>query len=156
MHSFCNFLGQLLPTKWAASFNVPIDGRIANNRTFAFASYALLRDLEFIVLYWRGGHCCPMHCDLFKIYCAPPNLGIRTWICRLNFFQSPIFYAWGSLTSLKSQTRTPSLKSLLEDLCSELLRLEKSIDLSRVWTRETWISRRALYSETTEADYHYE
>ena len=30
---------------------------------------------DCIVLYWRGGHCCRMHCDLFKIYCAPPNLG---------------------------------------------------------------------------------
>ena len=29
-----------------------------------------------IVLYWWGGHCCPMHCDIFKIYCAPSNLGI--------------------------------------------------------------------------------
>ena len=27
--------------------------------------------LYCIVLYWWGGHCCPMHCDLFKIYCAP-------------------------------------------------------------------------------------
>ena len=45
-----------------------------------------------IVLYWWGGHCCPMHCDLFKINCAPPNLGItRTWICRLNFAQRTIF-----------------------------------------------------------------
>ena len=31
-----------------------------------------------IVLYLWGGHCCPMHCDLFEIYCAPLNLGIRT------------------------------------------------------------------------------
>ena len=45
-----------------------------------------------IVLHWRDGHCCPMHCDLFQIYCAPPNLDItRTWICRLNFAQRPIF-----------------------------------------------------------------
>ena len=44
-----------------------------------------------IVLYCRGEHCCPMYCDLLKIYCAPPNLGIsRTWICRLNFAQRPI------------------------------------------------------------------
>ena len=58
-----------------------------------------------------GGHCCPMHCDLFKIHCAPPNLGItRTWICRLNFAQRPIFQAWGSLKSLKSQTRDLQLK----------------------------------------------
>ena len=64
-----------------------------------------------IVLYWRGGHYCPMHCDLSKIYCAPPNLGItRTWICRLNFAQKPIFEAWGFLTSLKSQTREPRIK----------------------------------------------
>ena len=34
-----------------------------------------------------------MHCDLFEIYCAPPNLDItRTWICRLNFAQRPIFF----------------------------------------------------------------
>ena len=49
--------------------------------------------LYCIVLYciWWGGPCCPMHCDLFKIYCAPLNLDItRTWICRLNFFQRPI------------------------------------------------------------------
>ena len=27
-----------------------------------------------------------------EIYCAPPNLGVtRTWICRLNFAQRPIF-----------------------------------------------------------------
>ena len=32
-----------------------------------------------------------MHCDLFEIYCAPPNLGIRTWIFLLNFDQRPIF-----------------------------------------------------------------
>ena len=46
----------------------------------------------------------------FQICCAPPNLGIRTWICRLNFAQRPIFQALGSLTSLKSQTRDPQLK----------------------------------------------
>ena len=47
----------------------------------------------------------------FQIYCAPSNLGItRTWICRLNFAQRTIFQAWGSLTSLKSQTRDPQLK----------------------------------------------
>ena len=41
-----------------------------------------------IVLYWWAGHCCSMHCDFFKIYCAPPNLdNTRTWICRLNFAQ---------------------------------------------------------------------
>ena len=50
--------------------------------------------LYCIVLYCieGGGHCCPIHCDLFDIYCAPPNLCItRTWICRLNLTQRPIF-----------------------------------------------------------------
>ena len=27
----------------------------------------------------------------FKIYCTPPNLGIRTWICWLNFAQRHFF-----------------------------------------------------------------
>ena len=48
----------------------------------------------FLYLFWYGGHCCPMHCDLFKIYCASPNLGIRTWICRLNFARGLFFQAW--------------------------------------------------------------
>ena len=30
----------------------------------------------------------------FQIYCAPLNLGIRMWICRLNFVQRPIFSGW--------------------------------------------------------------
>ena len=38
-----------------------------------------------IVLYWRGGHCCPMHCDLFKIYCVPPNPGILKFAQRYIF-----------------------------------------------------------------------
>ena len=41
-----------------------------------------------IVLYWRGGHCCPMLCDLFK------NLGItRTWIHQIKFCLEAYF--WG-------------------------------------------------------------
>ena len=48
--------------------------------------------VEGMVLFWWGGHCCPMHCNRFKIYCGPPNLGItRTWICRLKLAQRPIF-----------------------------------------------------------------
>ena len=46
----------------------------------------------YLYCFWWGGHCSPMHCNLFKIYCALPNFGItRTWICRLNFAQIPIF-----------------------------------------------------------------
>ena len=72
-----------------------------------------LRLMSCIVLYCidGAGHCFPIHCDLFKIYCAPPNLGItRVWICRLNFTRRPIFLGLKSLTSLKSQTREPQLK----------------------------------------------
>ena len=50
--------------------------------------------LYCIVLYCINGMVIAalMHCDLFEIYYAPPNLGItRTWICRLNFAQRPIF-----------------------------------------------------------------
>ena len=62
----------------------------------------------------------------FKIYCAPLNLSItRTWICRLNFTQRPIFSCLRSLTSLKSQTRDPSLKSLPENFSSGFLCPEK-------------------------------
>ena len=51
----------------------------------------------------------------------------------------------------------PSLKSLPENLCSEFLRpWKKSINLNRVWTREPWISRRARYPDTSEADLPYE
>ena len=45
----------------------------------------------------------------WDLLCSP-NLDTRTWICRLNFAQGPFFQAWGSLTSLKSQTRDPQLK----------------------------------------------
>ena len=67
-------------------------------------------------LFWWGRHCCRMLCDLFKIYCAPPNLGITmTWLCWLKFAQKPIFFqGWCSLTSLKSQTRDPQLKVLVD------------------------------------------
>ena len=45
----------------------------------------------------------------WDLLCSP-NLDTRTWICRLNFFRGLFFQAWGSLTSLKSQSRDPQLK----------------------------------------------
>ena len=33
--------------------------------------------------------------------------------------------------------------------------LKKPIDLSRVWNSESWISMRARYPETSEADLHF-
>jgi hypothetical protein len=107
-----------------------------------------------IVLYWRGGHCCPMHCDLFKIYCAPPNLGIRTWICRLNFAQRPIFSGSMFFNEPEKSYLGPSAKSPSRRTCTQdFYVLKKSIYLSRVSTREPWISRRARCPETTEADW---
>ena len=46
---------------------------------------------------------------------------------------------------------TPSLKSR-RTCTQDFYVLKKSIDLSRVWYSEPWISRRARYPETTEAD----
>ena len=67
--------------------------------------------------------------------------------------QSYFFQTWGSLMSLKSQTRDPQLKVLPGVLVLRIFTSwKKSIVLSRVWTRETWISRRTRYPETTEAD----
>ena len=52
-----------------------------------------------------------MHCDLFKIYCAPPNLDItRTWICRLNFAERPIFSGFRFFNEPEISTRDPQLK----------------------------------------------
>ena len=80
------------------------------------------QDLSYSILYlfWWRGHCCPMDCDLFQIYCAPPNLAItRTWICRLNVAQRPIF------SGLNLRLGTHGLMSLPEDLSSGFLHPEK-------------------------------
>ena len=69
----------------------------------------------YLYLFWWGGHCCPMHYDLFDIYCAAPNLGItRTWICRLNFAQRPIF----SGLKIFNEPETSDSGSPADDLCS--------------------------------------
>ena len=81
--------------------------------------FILVHEYTDIVLYrivLKGWSLPPNALRYFKINCVPPYLGIRTWICRLNFAQRPFFLAWGSLTSLKSQTQAPSIKSLPEDL----------------------------------------
>ena len=80
-----------------------------------------------LYLYWWGGHCCPTHCDLFKIYCAPPNLGItRTWIGRLKFAQRLIFSVLRFFNEPEVSDSGPlSLKSLSKNLCTGILRPEK-------------------------------
>ena len=62
----------------------------------------------------------------FKIYCAPPNLGIRTWICWINFAQRPIFSGLRFFNEPEISDSGPSaLKSLPDDLCSGFYRPEK-------------------------------
>ena len=66
------------------------------------------------------------------------------------------FEAWGSLTSLKSQTWDPHLKVPPRGLVLRIFTSwKKSIDLNWIWTCEPWISRRAGYPETTEADIEF-
>ena len=105
-----------------------------------------------LYLFWWGGHCCPMHYDLFKIYCAPMNLGItRTWICRLNFGQRPIFSGLRCFNEPEiSYSGPPPLSSSRRTCAQDFYILKKSINLSRDWTREPWISKRAHYPKTTE------
>jgi hypothetical protein len=62
---------------------------------------------DFIVLYWRGGHCFPMHCDLFRSVVLP-----RIWVLGREYadkilLRGIFFQAWGSLMGLKSQTQDP-------------------------------------------------
>ena len=77
------------------------------------------------------------------------NLGItRTWICRLNFAQRPIFS--GLRFFNKPEISDPQLKVPPGGLVLP----KKTIDFSRVSTRNPWISRRAWYPETIEVDKH--
>ena len=58
----------------------------------AFFRYFQIQELLYtnrmtsfvLYLFWWGGHCCPMHCDLLRSI-------TRSWICWLNFAQRPIF-----------------------------------------------------------------
>ena len=55
--------------------------------------------------------------------------------------------------SLKSQTRDPQLKVPPGGLVLRIFTSwKKSINLSRIWNHEPWISKPARYPETTEAD----
>ena len=91
---------------------------------------------------------------LFKVYCVPPNLGItRTWICRLNFAQRPNFSGLRFFNEPEISDSGPPASSPSRRTCTQdFFVLKKSIDLSLIWTREPWTSRRARYPETTEAN----
>ena len=58
------------------------------------ASIRSKTELEPLVLYCivlKGWSLLPNALQPFQIYWAPPNLDIRTWICRLHFDRKPIF-----------------------------------------------------------------
>ena len=57
-----------------------------------------------LYLFWYCCHCCPMHCDLLRSVVLPREYA------DYFFLRGLFFQAWGSLTSLKSQTRGPQLK----------------------------------------------
>ena len=84
----------LADTREATQEDVVVWGTRRHEELYCIVLYCIACIvLYWIVLYSWGGHCCPMHCDLFEIYCAPPNLDItRTRICSLNFAQRPIFF----------------------------------------------------------------
>ena len=102
--------------------------------------------LPFSTLYC--GHCCPIHCVLFKIYCAPPNLDTRIWICRLNFAQWPIFSGLRFFNEPEISDSGAPLKVPPGVLVLRIfMSWKKSFNLSWIWTPESWNSRRASYPE---------
>ena len=106
---------------------------------------------DFFVL--MGWSLLPNALRPFQIYCAPPNLGIRRWIWRLNFAEAYFFQAWGFIMSLKSLTRDPQLKVPPGGL---VLRIFTSWKIHRSQlglNHEPWISRQTHYPETTEANW---
>ena len=127
-------------------------------------SLAGLQPLELSSFNWRyrsifivlmGWSLLPkaMHATFFRIYCAPLNFGIRTWICRLHFAQRPIFSGFRFFNE-------PEISDLgppdLSPPGGPVLRIFMSWKIHRSqlgWTCKPWISRRAHYPKTTEADW---
>ena len=70
-------------------------------------------------------------------FCSEAN-----FFLGLRFFNEPEI--WDSGPPALSPSQTTCVQNFYV--------LKKSIDLSRVWTREPWIFRPARYLETTEAD----
>ena len=103
----------------------------------------------YIALFWWDGHCCPMHCDLFKIYCAPLNLGItKTWICRLNFTQRPIFSGLRFYNEPEIWDSGPSRRT-----CAQDFYVLKKIHQNQPYLNPRTLDlERARYPETTEAE----
>ena len=74
---------------------------------------------------------------------TPIKFCSEAYFFRLRFFNEPE----------SSDSGPPAWSPSRRTCAQDFYVLKKSIDLSHVWTREPWISRRACYPETTEADY---
>ena len=86
-----------------------------------------------------------------QMYCAPPNLGITgRWICRLNFAQRSFFSSFRFFNPEILHSEPPASPSRRTS-AQKFYVLKNFNGLSRVWSLEPWISRRARYPETTVA-----
>ena len=69
--------------------------------------YVLLNIVFVFFIYFNG---LVIALRPFKINCAPPNLVIRTWLCRLNFAQRLFFSGLRFFNEPEIQIRDPQLK----------------------------------------------
>ena len=80
------------PLQLRVFINIPYISQ--KNRSSSDTKTNMFWPLYCIVLYWvvlMGWSFPPKALRPFQIYCAPPNLDIRTWMYLLNFAQRPIF-----------------------------------------------------------------
>ena len=72
----------------------------------------------------------------------PIKFCLESYFSALRFFNEPEI----------SDSGTPAYSPPRRTCAQDFYVLKRSIDLSRIWNREPWISRRARYPETTEDD----
>ena len=149
MFAFCNQKQHNTSRNSCSSQNVHLQTTLNNNNKIGWKfSFQNCFVLYCIVL--MGWSLLPNALRPSWDLLCPPNLGIRTWICRLNFAQRPIcsglkFFNEPEISDSGPPAQSPSRRNCAQDFYI----LKKSIDLSRVWTCKPWISRRSRYPETT-------
>ena len=95
---------------------------------------------------------CPMHCDLFEIYCVPRIQVLGRQYADFILLRGLFLQAWGPLTSLKSQTRDLQLKVPPGGLVLRIFTSWKNPSTSAGFEpANLGISRRSRYPEATEA-----
>ena len=103
-------------------------------------------------MFWWGGHCCPMHCDLFKIYCV-----FCLWVIpRTQFEETLRIQTEGQRISIYYQDVTPRtrLKTPLRSLGTMYVllatgqladhRLKNPLSTWRYWNIYVCLTRRYL------------